>query len=201
MSTDPVRNSASDRVPSADGAGRGAFKWICLAVAVFFLGLLTWMINDVREQTRRVHEEILRMREETKPTLTLEGEVDPLAHSDKVPHFMGINYQPPFASPPHLTFPDGHADWQVTVQKADSFGLNRDPVGEGNKRKFKWKAEGRPAKTKVEEHNEANSRTLGAILRELQLQGNDRRSENAAFLREVQLLRETQKKRFDEAKK
>jgi hypothetical protein len=175
-----------------------------LALAVVFLSLLTWMINDAREQTRRVHEEVGHMREEidrSKPTLTLEGEVEPLAHSDKVPDFIGVNYRPPFASPPHLTFPDGHPGWQITVQKADSFGLNRDMSGAGNSRKFKWKAEGRPAKTKVEEENEAIRRALGDILTELRLQGSARRTENAAIQREVQLLREMEKKRFDEGKK
>jgi hypothetical protein len=204
MSIDPVRNPTSEPLPSADGAGPGVFKWTCLALAVVFLSVLTFLINDAREQTRRVHEELRRVRDEivrSKPTLTLEGEVDPLAHSDKVPHFIGISYHPSFASPPHLTFPDGHADWEITVQKADSFGLSRDPAGDGNKRKFKWKAEGQPAKTKVEEQIEANGQTLGAILRDLQLQGNDRRSENAALLREVQSLREMAKKRYDEGKK
>lgn len=29
------------------------FKWVCLGVAAVFLGLLTWMINDMRLQVRR----------------------------------------------------------------------------------------------------------------------------------------------------
>ena len=28
------------------------FKWICLGVAVFFLVLLSWMVNDLRLQAR-----------------------------------------------------------------------------------------------------------------------------------------------------
>ena len=127
--------------------------------------------------------------------------MDPLAHSDKVPDFMGISYNPPFASPPRLTFPDGHSGWKITDQKADSFGVNRDVSGTGNTRKFKWKAEGQPAKAKVEEQNEAIRRALRDILSELQLQGSARRSENAAIQREVQLLREMEKKRFDDGKK
>lgn len=204
MSTDPVRKSGSEPLPSTDSFGRGTFKWSCLGLAVGFLSLLTWMINDAREQTRHVHEELRRMREEidrSKPTLTLEGEVAPLAHSDKVPDFIGINYHPSFASPPHLTFPEGHSGWQITVQKADSFGLNKDMSGGGNLRKFKWKAEGQPAKAKIEEQNEAIRQALGDILSELRQHGSARRSENMAIQREVQLLRELEKKRFDEGKK
>src|SRR5205823_5006344 len=99
------------------------------------------MINDAREQTRHMHEELRRMREEidrSRPTLTLEGEVDPLAHSNKAPDFIGINYHPLFASPPRLTFPEGHTGWRITLQKADSFGVNRDISGPGSTGKFKW---------------------------------------------------------------
>lgn len=204
MSTAPVHNPSSEPLPSTDRAGPGMFKWSCLAFAIIFLSLLTWMINDAREQTRRVREELRHIGEEidrSRPTLTLEGEVDLLAHSDKVPDFIGTNFNPPFASPPRLTFPDGHSGWQITVQKADSFGVNRDSSGAGNGRKFKWKAEGQPAKARVEEQNEAIRRALGDIRTELQLQGSARRSENAAIQREVQLLREVEKKRFDEGKK
>jgi hypothetical protein len=175
-----------------------------LALAVVFLSLLTWMINDARDQTRRVHEEIRRVREEidrSRPTLTLEGEVAPPAHIDKGDSIgITFNYQPRFASPPHLTFPDGHSGWKITLQTADFFSLNSDMSDAGNSRKFRWKAEGHPAKTNVEVQNEAIGRTLGDILNELRLQGGARRTENAAIQREVQLLREMEKKRFDEGK-
>jgi hypothetical protein len=59
-----------------------------------------------------------------------------------------VYYQTPFASPPHLTFPEGLEDTcHVADQKAGSFKLRRD-IG-GNPRKppresVKWKAEGQP---------------------------------------------------------
>ena len=168
------------------------FKWSCLALAVVFLGLLTWMSNDTRAQTRRVHEEIRHLREEidrSKPTLTLQGEVNPLEHSDKVPHFIGINYNPPFASPPHLTFPDGHSGWQIAIQEAGRFGVNREISGLGNGSKFKWKAEGQPAKSKLEEQNDA-------ILRELQGLRQVVR-QNEAILRELEGLRHDMRKRIE----
>ncbi len=39
-----------DPKPTATG---GAFKWLCLAVAVIFLSVLGWMVNDIRLQVRR----------------------------------------------------------------------------------------------------------------------------------------------------
>jgi hypothetical protein len=36
------------------------FKWCCLAVAVLFLSLFTWMLNDLRLHVRRSGEEIQR---------------------------------------------------------------------------------------------------------------------------------------------
>ena len=70
------------------------FKWSCLAlavVAVVFLSVLTWMINDVREESRHAREEIHRSR----PTVTLEGEVDTLKGLGKAPDVIRLYYQPP----------------------------------------------------------------------------------------------------------
>jgi hypothetical protein len=62
-----------------------------------------------------------------------------------------VFYNAPFATPPHLTFPDGLAKMQceVTDQKAGSFKLRRAgvvPYGAPELAKVKWKAEGIPAK-------------------------------------------------------
>jgi hypothetical protein len=62
-----------------------------------------------------------------------------------------VFYKAPFASPPHLIFPDGLATMQceVTDQKAGSFKLRRAgvvPYGAPDPAKVKWKAEGQPAK-------------------------------------------------------
>lgn len=166
------------------------FKWSCLAAGVVFLSVLTWMVNDVRQGIRDMREDAERAR----PRATLEGEIVPGMIDGQPSQFITVNYNPPFASPPQLTFPEGHAGWEVTANQADFYNLRRTGSGSEPGSKFRWKAEGRPARSKVEEQNEAILRAFQQLQSELFRQDAQHRHQNEMLLQELRGLRQDAKK-------
>jgi len=164
------------------------FKWSCLGLAVVFMGVLTWMAGNTAQGIRDLQKEIRDARQEirdARPKATLEGEVD--TKTDSAAIGVTMNYNPPFASPPRLTFdPTEPAGWRITDQKATSFSVWRGGSGVNT---FRWKAEGHPAKSKLDEQNEAILQALQLLYRESLTQAAARRAENDAVVRELQGLR------------
>lgn len=140
------------------------FKWTCVALAVASLSVLVWMANEVRQELRAVHQEILSL----KPTLTLEGEADTLLPQGEPAQAITIYYNPRFAAPPQLTFPTGHVGWKLHQEQADAFFMQRIGTGPTPGGKLKWKAVGQPAKSNAEVLNEALLRELQNLVRESQ---------------------------------
>lgn len=123
-------------------------------------------LQDLRVEHEKLKQELAKLQ-----TTSLEGEEfldfpkDSTAITERV-----IFYKIPYASTPYLTFPDGMVcGYKVTDEKAESFKLQRvlpEEKGAVTKvingvevtestiplreiyvqSKFKWKAEGRPAK-------------------------------------------------------
>jgi len=80
-------------------------------------------------------------------TVVLEGVAKvPLARYGK-PSELDVFYKTPFASPPHLTFPDGLSESCVVAdQKPASFKLQRTATAGTVYAEVKWRAEGQPGK-------------------------------------------------------
>jgi hypothetical protein len=156
------------------------FRWVYLAVAVVFLSVLTWMVNDMRQE----------LRQSRPPTVTLEGEL-------VIPQGVqgtGVSYKIPFTSPPQLTFPEGLSGWTITDERTDSFYINKIGSDSQIRNKLKWKAEGRPAKTKLEQQNEAILQTLQRLEGQAAAHDASLRTQNEAILHELQLLRQQLRK-------
>jgi hypothetical protein len=158
------------------------FKWSCLAVAVVFLSVLTWMVNAVRQEVRRL----------PPPPVTLNGLVD--LRQGATPDAITVPYRSPFAAPPRLTFPQGHDGWKITDERANSFSLNRSDPAAKVSNLIPWKAEGQPARTKLEEQNEAILQALQRLQSESAAQAVTRQAQNDALLRELQGLRQEVRK-------
>ncbi len=75
----------------------------------------------------------------TGATHTLEGKAYAPLGKPRV-----IYYKVPFASPPHLTYPDGGIGYKVTDEKSDSFTVEKQTMGPSIAGKLRWKAEGVP---------------------------------------------------------
>ncbi len=157
------------------------FKWSCLVLGAAFLGLLTWLVVDLRQQVIDLRRQVQR----STPTVTREGEANTVMPDGQPAGSISIGYNPPCASPPRLSFPDGLQGWAISSEKADSFSINRTGTGTGTDSKLKWRAEGQPARTKSEEQIEDISRALDR----LQVDSLHQAATNRAILREFQELR------------
>jgi hypothetical protein len=92
---------------------------------------------------------------DTPRTQILEGVANvPMGGNHKVfpeQFRLEVFYTTAFASPPHLTFPEGLSDGtnyvcRLVEQKAGSFILEREPFSGPSTAPIKWRAEGVPAK-------------------------------------------------------
>jgi len=80
------------------------------------------------------------------PTVVLEG-VAKVPLAGEKPSELDVFYKTPFASPPHLTFPDGLSESCIVAdQKPASFKLRRTATAGTVYAEVKWRAEGQPAK-------------------------------------------------------
>ena len=210
MSTDPVQKPASQTHPSSDRAGPGTIAYRIMVLLL--LGICAWFLS--RSQTPQ-------QATVSKPAYSLPGntwqheyEFDNKRMTAQMEFrtdgsiaqrgsgqgkFLIISSNEISIDP---TSPAGGLFGWPDGAKKDNWSV--DPVGDDLVLQRKSPPNDRVVLHKVREPDEQTKeilRALGDLRTELQLQGNARRSENAAIQREVQLLREMEKKRFEEGKK
>jgi hypothetical protein len=209
MSTDPVRNTASNAPPAPDRAGPGAIVY--RITLLLLLGACVWFLSRSpdRPQVPAI-----------KPALALPGNTWRRGYEfDKQQRTAQMEFRTDgsiaqagsgqgkfeIISPNEITLdptsPTGGLFGWPDGGKKDSWSV--EAVGEDLVLQRKSVPDDRVVLHKLREPDEQTKeilRALGDIRTELQLQGNARRSENASIQREVQLLREAEKKRVEEGK-
>lgn len=209
MSTDPVRHPASERHPPTDGAGPGTIAY--RIIVLLLLGVCAWFLS------RSPHPPQVPA---TKPALALPGNSWRRVYEFDKKQATG---EMEFRTDGSISqLGSGHGTFEIISPDEISLDPNSPTGGlwgwPGNA-KDRWSVEAvgddlllqrksapndRVVLYKVRQPDEQTTQILQALQRiqnELAEQGRARKSENEAIRREIQLLRDVEKKRVEEGKK